>query len=208
MKKIIISTLLCILFIFSCLTVSLFNTLGYKNQQSTTIFTDILTGYTSEHISCEENELRYYDVLTKDTYSSLNVFQALKLIFCSDNIRSMTWASSKRPVTSGYEMEFFLCDVILCEENTYLYVSYISEDGFKSTIFRADKNLLQSVAEYDDFQTDDIASALILDSFSTLLIKGLKHAVPFGIISVTTIAAVLFLKKQKKQTTNANKTGK
>ncbi len=173
MKKILI-IVLC-LSVLGCFTHSFMHTLNYSTQGSDLSLTDVLTGYDLTSITLKEDEIIYYNLLDKDTYSSLGFFDAMSVISRSDDALSLTFASTKVVDSDEYDSMFFLCDIIILDNEIYLYVSYITDDGLNRTLYKADNSTLVSEADLNDFEVSTIKNDLVSDIFSTIKLFSFKY---------------------------------
>lgn len=191
MKKILISIIVLCCLVFCGFTHSLICTLNYYEQGDNASLTDVLTGYDFTGISLKEDELIYYNLLDKDTYSSLNFFEAMNVIFRSEEALSLTFASSKKIDTNKYDSMFFLCDIIILDNETYLYVSYITDDGVCSTIYKADNNTFVLEADLNVFEVSTIKNDLVSDTISTIKLFSFNYV--FIIITAVVIIFLIYI---------------
>lgn len=188
MKRILISIIVLCCLLFCGFTHSLICTLNYCEQGDNVSLTDVLTGYDVTSISLKEDKLIYYNMLDKDIYSSLNFFEAMNVIFRSDDALSLTFASSKTIDTNKYDSIFFLCDIIILDNEAYLYVSYITDDGICNTIYKADNNTIVSEADLNGFEVSTIKNDLVSDTISTIKLFSFNY-----VFIIITAVVIIFL---------------
>ena len=207
MKKIFCIILSVIILISVCFICSYIYTLNYYTADYDCL-KDILTGYSKEMTTITEYKTDYYKLLNSSDFEQLSAFDATTVIMTSNNIKALTFASNKVLSSKKYDAMFFLGSVFLKDSVPYLKVVYIENGRMAFALYKIMNEDFVAQIDMSDFEDKNYASDMIYDCFATLFLAAKKYIIVWCTISVTIITAVLILKKQKKQTTNTNKTGK
>lgn len=199
MKK-FISIICSVLLVISVLSFFLYTyTLNYKYQPDVTTFEDVITGYKKSMTSIGKYEEDYFNLLNSCTYQSLNYFEASALLLTSNNVQTITFASSKYYDSEEYPLIFFLGTVVLKDDKTFLYVAYTGDDGLAHTVFEiTDKNIKAQI-NVSDLEYENLISDTIQSSFGTLTLLTRKYGIIFTVITTVIILSIVLLKKTTKR---------
>ena len=198
MKK-IICIIISILIILSSFFICLYAyTLNYENQKDYTSFQDVVSGYPKGATTIGNYEKDYYALLDSCTYSCLSFSEASAILLSSDNVQTLSFASSKKNESQKYDSILGVAIVIIKDDTAYIYVSSKPDGRITHSLYRIDNEDFVGQINADDLEYKDIASDIIHDSFASIYLFLKKYGIVFAVILVVCISAVFLLDKQKR----------
>ena len=199
MKK-IICIIISILIILSSFFICLYAyTLNYENQKDYTSFQDVVSGYPKGATTIGKYEKDYYALLDSCTYSCMNFSEASAILLSSDNVQTLSFASSKKNESQKYDSILGIAIVIIKDDTAYIYVSSKPDGRITHSLYRIDNEDFVGQINADDLEYKDITSDIIHDSFASIYLFLKKYGIVFAVILVVCISAVFLLNKQKRR---------